>query len=517
MTLTFWDILFFSGFIAMVVALAIYKGRREQDSEDYFLASRSLTWPLIGLSIVAANISTEQMVGMAGQGAGSIGLAVCSWQLISSVAIIIIAFTLLPRFLRAGIYTMPEYLEYRYHPAARVIMAFYTMVVYVCVTSTAVLYSGGLTLSTIFDLDLTVAVWSIGGIAALYTVWGGLKSVVWADLFLGSALIAGGLMTMCFGFSACGGVTEFFATNADKLHLILPAENKELPWTAVLAGMWIPIVYYCGFNQFIVQRTLAAKSLKQGQLGIVFTAALWLLVPLAIVLPGIMAHQLYGDQLDTTDQAFPMLISNLIPEGIRGFLLAAITGAVISSLASMLNSASTIFTMDLYRRMLTPNASQRQLVWTGRVVTLLFVIVGCLIAPTLGHPRFKGIFNFIQEFQGYISPGVLAAFLVGFVVKRAPAAAGITAILISAPIYGVLHLLFGSHSGAIFEVHFLMRMMWTFLAVTAVMLAITIVSPRSEPASIPVRKDFDITPSTLAMALGLLVILAVVAFYVVFW
>ena len=201
-----FDISVFLAFIGGVVAFSMFKSRREITSEDYFLAGRGLTWPLIGLSIVAANISTEQFVGMAGQGAGSVGLAVSNWQLFGSVGIIVIAFTLLPRFLKAGIYTMPEYLEYRYNSTARALMALTTVVIYVAVLLTAVLYSGGLTLNKIFDMSLTKGVWLIGSIAALYTVWGGLKAVAWADLFQGGALLIGGLVTFFLGLNACGGL-----------------------------------------------------------------------------------------------------------------------------------------------------------------------------------------------------------------------------------------------------------------------------------------------------------------------
>jgi SSS family solute:Na+ symporter len=504
------NIAVFFTFFAVVVGFSMYKSRRGRDSESYFLAGRGLSWWLIGFSIVAANLSTEQFVGMAGQGAGGVGLAVSAWQLTGSIGIVIVAFTFLPRFLRAGVYTMPEYLEYRYNAAARGIMAFYTMVIYVTVTITAVLYSGGITLSTIFGIELRTGVWIIGLIAALYTTWGGLKAVAWADLFLGSGLLIGGLLTMILGFAAVGGVGAFFEVNADSLHMILPHDHPDLPWTGILAGMWIPIVYYCGLNQFIVQRTLAAKSLKQGQLGVIFAAALWLLVPFAIVLPGIMAKQLYGAELDTADQAYPMLIRNLIPAGVKGFMFAAIAGAVISSLASMLNSASTIFTMDLYHRHLKPEASQKNLVLIGRIMTLVFVVIGCMLAPYLGREEFKGVFNFIQEFQGYISPGIVAAFVFGFAVKRAPAAAGVAALLVSAPIYGLLH-------WQADEIHFLIRMMITFLTVTAVMSLITFLRPLPEPRVMPVQEEFDTATSPVVKWAGAAVIAAVVLFFIVFW
>lgn len=510
MSLSILDITVFGSFVLFVVGFSMYKSRKEKTSEDYFLAGRGLTWPLIGLSIVAANLSTEQFVGMAGQGAGDVGLAVSNWQLTGAVGIIVVAFFFLPRFLRAGIYTMPEYLEYRYNSAARLLMAVYTVIIYVFVTSATVLYSGGLTIETIFDIPLSRAVWLIALIAAIYTVWGGLKAVAWADLFQGGGLLIGGLITLILGFAAVGGVGAFFEHNADRLHMILPADHPNLPWTGLLAGMWIPIFYYCGLNQFIMQRTLAAKTLRQGQLGIILAAALWVLVPFLIVFPGIMAVQLYGDTMDNADQAFPMLIRNLIPSGLRGFMFAAIAGAVISSLASMLNSASTIFTMDLYKRYVNPEASQRFLVNMGRCATLIFLVVACLIAPFLGNERFGGIFNYIQEFQGYISPGILAAFVFGFIVKRAPEAAGVVALILSAVIYGLLQWQFSS-------VAYLNRMAITFAAIILVMSLMTLARPNATPKPLPVRAEIELRTDPVVFAAGSVVLLAVAVFYVLFW
>lgn len=510
MSLSPLDIAIFVLFYGAVVGVSMYKSRKEKNSEDYFLAGRGLSWWLIGLSIVAANISTEQFVGMAGQSAGSIGLAVSAWQLTGSVGVVIIAFTFLPRLLQSGIYTMPEYLEYRYNPAARAIMAFYTMAIYVTVTITAVLYSGGIALATIFDMDLTLSIWIIGVIATFYTTWGGLKAVAWADFFLGSALLIGGFITMSMGFHATGGAANFFAANQDRLHMILPANHPGLPWTSILLGMWIPIFYYCGLNQFIVQRTLAAKSLKEGQLGVVFAGALWLLVPFVIVIPGMMANQLYGDKLATADQAYPTLIRNLIPEGVRGFMFAAIAGAVISSLASMLNSASTIFTMDLYRRHYNPGVSQKKIVQIGRIMTVIFVLIGCFVAPNLARPRFQGVFNFIQEFQGYISPGILAAFLFGFLVPRAPGAAGVSALLVSAPLYGFFQ-------WQLSDIHYLIRMLFTLVCVVILMGIVTFLKPLATPRTIPIKEDFDMRSSPLALFCGGLVIVAVILFFIIFW
>jgi solute:Na+ symporter, SSS family len=510
MNLTIIDLFVSLGFIALVIAFSMYKSRREENSEDYFLAGRGLKWYLIGFSIVAANISTEQFVGMSGQGAGNVGLAVSGYQLLGAVTIVFVAIFFLPRFLKAGIYTMPEYLEYRYNPLARAIMAFYTMVVYITVTITAVLYSGGLTLHTIFELDMTTSIWLIGLIAAVYTTWGGLRAIAYADLFQGSGLLIGGLLTMVLGFVAVGGVASFFSHNADRLHMVLPADHPEIPWTVLLIGLWIPNFYYCGLNQFIVQRTLAAKSLREGQLGIIFAASLWLLVPFAIVLPGIMAVQLYGESLASPDMAYPLLIRNLVPAGLRGLIFAALAGAVISSLASMLNSASTIFTMDLYKRYWNKQASQRTIVLTGRLMTILFVIIGCIIAPQLANPKFKGVFHYIQEFQGYISPGILAAFVFGFTVKKAPASAGVIALLLTVPVYGFLQWQYP-------EVAFLNRMAITFVVVVIAMSLITWIFPRAKPVDMPVNKTIDMRPAPSVLWLGGLVVSAVFAFYLVFW
>ncbi|MFB0524195.1 MAG: SLC5 family protein, partial [Phycisphaerae bacterium] len=477
MQLTALDICIFVVFFTIVVGVSMYKSRREKTSEDFFLASRGLLWPFIGLSLIAANISTEHFVGMAGQGAGIAGMAIASYEWMAAIVLIFVAVFFLPKFLRSGIFTIPEYLEYRYNPSARAIMAFYTMVIYVGVTIAAVIYSGGLTLQTIFGdsenpRHLLYGVWVIGGIAALYTIWGGLKAVAWADLFQGSALIAGGAVTMILGFKVIG-VGNFFEHNADKLHMILPKGHAVLPWTALVVGLWIPNFYYWGLNQYITQRTLAAKTLRQGQLGVIFAAALKLTIPFIIIFPGIMSLQLYGDQMTAeggTDRAYPLLIRNLVGPGVRAFIFAAISGAVISSLASMLNSASTIFTMDLFRRHFKKDASQKTLVWTGRIATAGFVMIGVFIAPKLGDPRFMGIFTYIQEFQGYISPGILAVFVFGMIFKKAPPLAGVTGLLITVPVYGLLHWQFG-------EIAFLNRMAITFGVVLLVMLIITLKKP----------------------------------------
>lgn len=513
-TFTGLDLAIFVGFFVVVVGLSVWKSRRARDrvesSSDFFLAGRGLTWPLIGISIVAANISTEQMVGMAGQAAGGVGLAVSAWQLVGSVGIVIIAMTLLPKFLRAGIYTMPEFLEYRYNAGARAIMAILTVIIYVVVLLTAVLYSGGVTLRAIAGMNLVHAVWLVGLIGAVYSTIGGLKAIAWADLVQGLALLAGGMLVFFIGLNAVGGWSAFATHNADKLHMILPASHTELPWTGIVSGMWIVIVYYCGLNQFIVQRNLAARTLRDGQLGMIFAGGLWLLVPFAIVMPGLIAQQLYGDKLVKTDEAFPTLIRDLIHPGVRGLIYAAIAGAVTSTLASMLNSASTIATMDVYQRLLNRNASQKQLVWLGRGLTVLFVVGGCLLAPQLDNPKFGGVFQFIQQFQGYIWPGVVAVFLFGILVESAPGSAGVAGLLIGPAVYHLFQT-------CATELHFLVQVTLSFSIVLAVMALITLWRPLKEPRRLPVRHDLDMRTSPGVMMAGVAVIVGVAVFFVVFW
>lgn len=513
------DIAVFLVFLTVAIGVAVLSSRRERTGEDYFLGGRGLLWPMIGLSIVAANISTEQLVGMAGQGAGSVGLAVSNWQLVGSVGIILVAFTLMPRFLKAGIYTMPEFLERRFSPTTRAIMAGYTVVIYVAILLTSVFYSGGLTIREIFDIPLWLGVSLLAIAATAYTAWGGLRAVAVADLFFGAALLGGGAYAFFAGLDAVGGWDVFTEFNADRLHMIKAADDADLPWTGVLGGMWIVLIYYCGLNQFIVQRALAAKSVAHAQSGMVFAAALWLLVPFFIVMPGILSAQLYPDELGigtadaAADEAFPTLIRNLIPSGIRGFIFAAIAGAVISSLASMLNSASTLFTMDIYKQHINRDATDGQTLWVGRMAVVACVVIGAVLATILDQlPGFDGVFNFIQQFQGYIWPGTVAAFLGGLLLKRAPAIAGTAALLVGPAAYGALQLTQGTHG-----IHFLLQTLIAWGVAFGVIVALRVLAPRAEAWTLPTTTNIDLRGSKPAAIAAGFVLIGVVVFYIVFW
>ena len=306
-----------------VITVGIVMSRGEEDSEAYFLAGRGLNWWLIGFSLIAANISTEQFIGMSGQAADYVGLAIASYEWMAAITLVVVAFFFLPKFLRAGIYTIPEFLEYRFNHAARTIMSLAMMIVYVCVTITAVIYSGALTADVLFGnqplfghylINVTSASWIIGVLAAVYVVSGGLKACAWADLLQGSALMLGGALVTFVAFRALGNadpqsigldpslaaassVVKFQALNQVKLHMVLPASDLILPWTALVVGLWIPNFYYWGLNQYITQRTLGANSLADGQKGVIFAAGLKLIIPFIIVIPGIVAFNIYKEDM----------------------------------------------------------------------------------------------------------------------------------------------------------------------------------------------------------------------------
>lgn len=632
-----------------VIALGIWKSRSVATTsgnaaQDYFLAGRGLNWWLVGFSLIAANISTEQFVGMSGGAADRQGLAIASWEWAAAITLVIVAFYILPKFLSTGIYTIPEFLEHRFDSVARLAMSIPAVLTLVFVNTATVIFSGAKFVSEYYNdvpiiSSLTAMCWLIALLAAVYVFIGGLKACAWTDLVWGAALIVGGAVVMFLAFSHLGdksaeelyltkvanseatvqeiedaGPIERFMLLNDgvdgeaeavvgkngaggKLHMVRPADDPDMPWTALLIGIWIPNFFYWGLNQFIVQRTLGSKSLAEGQRGIVFAAFLKLIIPFVVVIPGILAFNLFSGDLgsnaqnsnaaimesapegaffrvdedfvsrdtaqalaiytrnsvaagsvavpldgdlsaleianeinavtnaaltenpDATvagtlkgydyDAAFPVLVRNLIKPmpWISWFVLAALSGAVISSLASMLNSASTLATMDLYAKF-TKETDQEKLVKVGRFLVVVFVLMAASFAPKLD--AFRSIFAYIQEFQGFISPGILAVFIFGFFSPRTPRFFGVVGIVSSVVVYGGL-LVFAS------EIAFLNRMAVTLGAVLLVGIGITLVKPLSEPVKMPVNKEIDLTTSPFAKKAGIGVILLTIALYIVFW
>jgi len=653
-------ILFFVAVIG-VIGFGIWQGNKGKDgaghggAAGYFLAGRGLTWWLVGFSLIAANISTEQFVGMSGKSADWLGMAIASYEWMAAITLVVVAFVFLPKLLRCGIYTIPEFLEYRYGVFSRTVMAIATLVILVGVPTASVIYSGAKVVSvffaghSVFGLDLgnlTIGCWIIGLSAAIYVFVGGLKACAWTDLIWGASLILGGAIVMWLAFGVlrtadpsdliqtkvanssatvedlqnAGGWERFKLLNdgregeakavsgenlsGGKLHMVRPKDDPEIPWTALIIGLWIPNFFYWGLNQYIVQRTLGSKSLAEGQKGIVFAAGLKLIIPFIVVIPGILCFNLYSKDLrseavkkneitltemaatagaakvypitenfaltdpdkarvviahnasvlkETTeigpdappaallaantalldkakktkvaegtkligydyDAAFPTLLRNLLKPGFAWFVLAAIFGAVVSSLASMLNSASTIATMDIVAKVAHKKTgqdlSQSALIRSGRICVVLFVLIACLIAPGLGNPKFGGIFTFIQEFQGFISPGILSVYLFGFLVPRTPRYMGWVGIVLNALLYGSLKWFIAP------DMAFLNRMAICFGAVMATLAIVTLVKPLAKPVVMPTSDLIALESSKSAKLWGWVVVVATLALYAVFW
>lgn len=514
MDLSTLDIVAFVGFLALVIGISMYASRKEDNEEDYFLAGRKLTWWLIGLSLIASNISSEHFVGMSGKGF-TLGLAIASYEWMAAITLVLVGIFLLPRFLRAGIYTIPEYLEYRYNKYARLTMAVFMLIFYIFVTLATVLYSGALALQQIFDINLVTGIWALGIIAGAYTIYGGLKAVVWSDLLQGGTLLIGGLVVMFICFDEIGGYQKFVELSGDKLHTVLPWDHPEMPWVAVfIGGLWLPNIFYWGLNQFITQRTLGAKNLEEGQKGILFGATLKLLIPFIVVFPGIIAFELYADEITKGDNAYPYLIKNLLPTGLTGIMFAALFGAVMSTLDSLLNSASTIFTIDIYKPYFKKEATSRELVKFGRTVTFALVIFGCLWAPIVG--QFDSLYDYIQKFWGLVQPGIVAAFAFGILWKKVPAEAAIGAMLLNIPIYGAC-LIFDEFQPDGEKIAFLHYMAITFVVLCVFILAYTKLYPNTKEIVMPVNPAIPLTISPLVKVWSAIVVILTVALYIWYW
>lgn len=525
MSLSPLDITTFVIYCVLLVGIAWWVSREKaghtKNTQDYFLASKSLPWWAIGASLIAANISAEQIIGMSGDGF-RIGLAIASYEWMAALTLLVVGKFFLPIFLKKGIYTMPQFLETRFDYRVRIVMAIFWLGVYTFVNLTAILWLGALAINTITGLDIVyglifLALFSIG-----YSIYGGLKAIALTDIIQVVLLIFGGLLVSYLalnniaddfgdGGGAWQGFSIMLAEVPEKFNMILDPSNEHymsLPGISVLVGgLWIMNLSYWGFNQYITQRALAAKDLREAQKGIAFGAFLKLLMPIIVVLPGIAAYMLRPD-LDMPDQAYPTMMQ-LVPQGLLGITFAALVAAIASSLGSMTNSISTIFTVDIYQKLINPEASENRSVWVGRAAAAIAMLTAVIIArPLLGN--LPGAFQYIQEFTGFFTPGIVAIFFLGFFWKKATALSALVAAIGSV----VLSIVF---KFAWPTLPFIDRVGLVFLICMGLAVVITLATGAKEHEKAIDLKEIDFSTTTGFNLAGLGVVLVLIVLYTVWW
>ncbi|MEO1050981.1 MAG: sodium/sugar symporter [Bacteroidota bacterium] len=465
------DVVIFIAYCLLIIAVGLLVSREKKghkkDSSDYFLASKALPWWAIGASLVASNISAEQFVGMQGSGF-AMGLAISTYEWMAAATLILVGIFFMPVFLEKQIYTMPQFLEKRYNSKVRTSLAVFWLLLYVFVNLSSVLYLGALNLEAILGVDFVWGMIGLALFAVVYSLYGGLKAVAWTDVVQVVFLVIGGLFTAFLSLKLVGGgdfmaglgdlrkeAADHFTMIFTKGDFMIPDGDGgkkdaylDLPGLTVLfGGMWIANIGYWGFNQYITQRALAAKDIHHARNGLLFAGFLKLLMPLIVVIPGIAMYVLVTREggggeytsamTDATkgiiksDKAYPVLL-NILPVGLKGLSFAALTAAIVSSLASMINSTATIFTMDIYKNYFNKNASESRLVVTGRVVGVVALVLAMLTAPQLSS--FDQVFQFIQDFSGYVTPAVVAIFMMGIFWKRTTANAALVVAVIAIPL-----------------------------------------------------------------------------------
>jgi len=493
------------------------KPGHEKTTQDYFLAGRSLPWWAIGASLIAANISAEQIIGMSGS-AYVLGFAIASYEWMAAITLIIVGKYLLPVFLKHKIYTMPQFLEQRYDHRVRMVMATFWLGVYVFVNLTSILWLGSLTINTVTGFDQTYGMIVLGLFAVAYSLYGGLKAVALTDIIQVVLLVFGGLLIAWIsmneisgGQGAIAGFMKTVELLPEKFDMIFTKDIPHydlLPGVSVLiGGMWVMNLSYWGFNQYIIQRALAAKDTREAQKGIVFAAFLKMLVPVLVVVPGIAAVILTPD-LDLPDKAYPEVMK-LLPVGLKGLVFAALIAAIVSSLASMTNSISTIFTMDMYKHFKPEDTSQKHLVTVGRTVAFSAMIIAMVVArPLLGN--FDQAFQYIQEFTGFFTPGIVAIFLLGFFWKRTTANGALGAAIGSAVLSLGFKLAWPS-------LPFIDRVGLVFVLCMIIGMLISRLEHGQEHPKAIDYKEIDISTSTGFNWASLAIILMLVGLYTVWW
>ncbi len=543
----FWDYFIFIAYAVLILGVGLWVSRdkkgHEKNAEDYFLASKSLPWWAIGASLIAANISAEQFIGMSGSGF-ALGLAIASYEWMAAITLIIVGKYFLPIFIEKGLYTIPEFVEKRFSTNLKTILAVFWIGLYVFVNLASVLYLGSLALETIMGIPMMYGVIGLALFAAAYSLYGGLSAVAWTDVIQVIFLVLGGLVTTYIalntvsdGEGVIAGVKTVFEATPERFAMIFDESNKYydmLPGIGVLlGGMWVANLYYWGFNQYIIQRTLAAKSLKEAQKGILLAAGLKLIIPIIVVVPGIAAYVMVNDPtimarlgaeglnnlptLEQADKAYPWLLQ-FLPTGMKGVAFAALAAAIVSSLASMLNSTSTIFTMDIYKQYINPTASDKSTVNVGRISAAVALIIASIMAPLLGG--IDQAFQFIQEYTGIVSPGILAVFMLGLFWKKTTNKAAIVGALASIPIalYFKVAPNGWSTSSAFVNVPFMDQMGYTVLLTAGIIALVSYMQHKGadDEKGIPITKEsFKTSPLFNIGAFAVMLIVA--ALYATFW
>jgi SSS family solute:Na+ symporter len=528
------------------------KKKAETDSKDFFLAEGALTWWAIGASLIASNISAEQFIGMSGSGF-QMGLAIATYEWMAAATLIVVAIFFMPIYLKNKIYTMPQFLTQRYNSTVSTIMAVFWLLLYVIVNLTSILFLGALAVSTVSGLDFYLCMIGLG-VFAIFITLGGMKVIGYTDVIQVLVLTLGGLATTYLAVHLVAehygetGALKGFALMLDNaqshFHMVFDQENAnylDLPGLSILlGGMWIINLNYWGCNQYITQRALGA-DLKTARNGILFAAFLKLLMPIIVVLPGIAAYVLYqegifqqemmDDGVINPDRAYPVLL-NLLPVGLKGLSFAALTAAIVASLAGKANSISTIFTLDIYKKFFRIDASETQMVIVGRIAIVVSMVVAMAIAPFMGIDK-KGGFQYIQEYTGFLSPGIFAIFVLGFFWKRTTARAALIAAIITFPLSMLFKLMpswvdlsglvrYGfaalNPQTALFEIPFIDRMGFVFLIVVAVMVVVSLTDPKSKDNPKGLEVQAEMFKSHGAFTVGAIVVIAILTIlYTVFW
>ncbi|MGR4864578.1 sodium/sugar symporter [Caulobacter sp. LARHSG274] len=495
------------------------KGGHRKDSTDYFLAGKALPWWAIGASLIAANISAEQIIGMSGSGY-ALGLAIASYEWMAALTLLIVGKFFLPIFLKNNISTMPQFLEQRYGPSVRNVMALFWLVLYVFVNLTSILWLGSIAIHTVTGVDQMTALVIIGVFALAYQLWGGLKAVALTDIVQVALLITGGLIIVFLSLTKIGhgdllaGFNHLTTQFPDKFDMILSRDNphyKDLPGLSVLfGGLWVMNVSYWGFNQYIIQRALGAKDIAEAQKGIALAAYLKLLMPVIVVLPGIAALVL-APGLAKPDQAYPEMMK-LLPPGVLGVVFSALVAAIVASLAAKINSIATIFTLDVYAKV-RKGSSERHLVTVGRITAVVAVIVGILMAkPLLG--KAEQAFQFIQDFTGFFTPGIVVIFILGLFWKRATTASALVAAIGGAALSGAF---FVADKAGVFVIPFMNRVGLVFLLTLAAAIIVSLVAPQKKDVNVVTLEGVSYKTTTGFNIAGLGVILILIALYATWW